>query len=225
MPQDGGRQTSHPRSSASSLRPSRLALRLRQSTPLVAASMTVSSNWPSRYWGPHTTSRKCVIAFLRRSCTAYTLSRAHVLPDGSPRTNLKKRFSSSYAKCRSSSANGALASQLQIEWSRGAGRDSVRQGQRVSLCPESHSPDVPGAQAPTEHQAPPLKTVNLSRPPSGCEAPTALQPSLQAASTSKDDAPGSVLLAARVTLSRAARSIGPLSRKVYHPVYGLRRPP
>jgi hypothetical protein len=31
--------------------------------------------------------------------------------------------------------------------------------------------------------------------------------------------PGS-LLAARVTLSRAARSIEPLSRKVYHPVYG-----
>jgi len=31
--------------------------------------------------------------------------------------------------------------------------------------------------------------------------------------------PGSIL-AARVTLSRAARSIGPLSRKVYHPVYG-----
>ena len=27
------------------------------------------------------------------------------------------------------------------------------------------------------------------------------------------------LLAARVTLSRAARSIGPLTRKVYHPVY------
>jgi hypothetical protein len=58
------------------------------------------SNRLSRYWGPHTTSRKCVSAFLRRSCTVYTLSRAHVLPDGSPRTNLKKRFSSSSRKAQ-----------------------------------------------------------------------------------------------------------------------------
>ena len=62
------------------------------------ALRTVSSNRPSRYWGPHTTSRKCVSAFLRLSCTAYTLSRAHVLPDGSPRTNLKKHCSSSSRK-------------------------------------------------------------------------------------------------------------------------------
>ena len=97
-PPEGGRQTSRPRHSASSHRPPRPALGLRQSTPSVAASTRVSSTWPSRYWGPHTTSRKCASAFLRRSCTAYTLSRGRVLPDGSPRTNLKKSFSSSSRK-------------------------------------------------------------------------------------------------------------------------------
>ena len=94
-PQECGHQPCRSRRSAFPHRKPRPALRLRRSTRQAAAFMMVCSRRSSRYWRPHTTSRRCVSALLRRSCTAYSPSRAHAPPDGSVLTNVQKRFSSS----------------------------------------------------------------------------------------------------------------------------------
>jgi hypothetical protein len=73
----------------------------------------------------------------------------------------------------------------------GLGAQDATASARGGECLSAPSPtprDVPGAQAAMEHLAPPLKTVDFIQPPSGHAAPTALQRSLQAASTSMGSA-------------------------------------
>ena len=78
----------------------------------------------------------------------------------------------------------------------GLGAQDATASARGRECLSAPSPiprDVPGTQVPMEHLAPPPRTVDMVCPPGGCAAPTALQPSLQAASTSKGSAPGSAV--------------------------------
>ena len=76
----------------------------------------------------------------------------------------------------------------------GLGTQEATASARGRACLPTPSPipqrDVPCAQEPLEHQAPTPKTVDMVRPPGGCEAQTALQRSLQACSTSMGAASG-----------------------------------
>ena len=60
-----------------------------------------------------------------------------------------------------------------------------------------------------EHQAPPQKTVDFIQPPPGRAAPTALQPSLQAARTSMGTASGSATVPASERAGSPAGSRAP----------------
>ena len=98
---------------------------------------------------------------------------------------------------------GALTSRLYFRWSRGAGRDRVRQGPKSVSEPRVHPPRCTRCPVPMQDQAPPPKTGDFDQPPDGCAAPTALQPSLQAASTSMGAAFGSATVLASPARSPA----------------------
>jgi hypothetical protein len=48
----------------------------------------------SPFWPPHTPNRRRENAFPRRLCVTFKLSNAHASPDGLPRANLRRSFSS-----------------------------------------------------------------------------------------------------------------------------------
>ena len=78
-------------------------------------------------------------------------------------------------------------------------------GSRDPECPKNALRD-PKTEA---NLAPPLKTVHLVQHPGGCAAPTALQPSLQARSTSMGAASGSATVPARERAGSLAGSRDP----------------